>query len=640
MHSPSRKTWLLTTGAALAACPAVAFAAVPNTQLAAVEDLSSLSISELANLQITSVSRRPEPLGQAAAAIYVITNDDIRRSGATSIPEALRLAPNLQVARLGSDSYGISARGFNHQTGTANKLQVLIDGRSVYTPLFSGAFWDEQDLPLADIERIEVISGPGGTLWGANAVNGVINIITKHSADTQGAMATLRGGTLDQTAALRYGGKAGANTSYRVYGMATKRGALERPSGANAGGDFTKLQGGFRADWRGQDDAVTVQGDIFNGVAEDLPGQLQNTSSSGGDVMARWNRQLGDSSSLQAQVYYSRTSRDVVSGINASVDTYDLDAQYNFAIGAQQFVLGGGYRVTEDAFRPGPATAFLSPARRTLRLGNMFLQDRIAFGPDVALTLGIKLENNSYTGWEYMPDARLSWRATDTDFLWAAVSRAVRTPARFDRDLISPGFGGGPNFESENLTALEAGYRGELSSSFSISFSAFYNIYDQLRTVEASTPFIFPLVVKNGMEGETYGAEAWATYSLTDWWRVSAGLSSLQKNLRLSPGSRDIFGVSFAGNDPEYQAQLRSRMNLGGAVELDVGLRAVDDLASPRVPGYIEADMRLGWHMTDTLELSVTGNNLLHSRHTEFVNASVAAQAVPRSATVELRWSY
>ena len=622
------------------ACPSAAGAALPNTQLAAVEDLSSLSIAELANLQITSVSRRPEPLGQAAAAIYVITNDDIRRSGATSIPEALRLAPNLQVARLGSDSYGISARGFNHQTGTANKLQVLIDGRSVYTPLFSGVFWDEQDLPLADIERIEVISGPGGTLWGANAVNGVINIITKTAADTQGAMATLRGGTLDQTATLRYGGKAGDNTNYRVYGMATKRGALERPSGASAGGDFTKLQGGFRADWRGQDDSITLQGDIFNGVGEDVPGQRQNTSSSGGDILARWNRQFGDGSGLQAQAYYSRTSRDVISGINASVDTYDLDAQYNFGIGAQQFVAGGGYRVTEDSFRPGPGTAFLNPARRTLSLGNMFLQDRIALDEDVALTLGIKLENNSYTGWEYLPDARLSWRVTDSDFLWGAVSRAVRTPARFDRDLFGPGFGGGPNFESANLTALEAGYRGGLTEAFSFSFSVFYNIYDQLRTVETSVPGPFPLVVANGMEGETYGAEAWATYSLTDWWRMSAGLSTLQKDLRLSPGSRDIFGIAFSGNDPEYQAQLRSRMNLGDAMELDVGLRAVDGLASPRVPGYVEADVRLGWHMTDALDLSVSGNNLLHARHVEFVNGSVAAQAIPRSATVELRWRY
>jgi iron complex outermembrane receptor protein len=379
---------------------------------------------------------------------------------------------------------------------------------------------------------------------------------------------------------------------------------------------------------------------MYNGVAEDVIGQLQNTGSSGGDILGRWNHQFGNGSGFQLQSYFSRTKRNVISGISAAVNTYDLDAQYNFGIGSQQWVVGGGYRVTEDNFRPGPGTSFLTPARRTLSLGNIFLQDRIALSDDVALTLGLKLENNSYTGWEYMPDGRLSWRVTDTDFLWAAVSRAVRTPSRFDRDLFGPGFGGGPHFESEDLTALEAGYRGEISPAFSFSVSGFYNIYENLRTVEATTPFVIPLMVKNGMEGETYGVEAWGTYSLTDWWRLSAGVSTLQKDLRLIAGSRDIFGVAFAGNDPEYQAQLRSRMNVGNAVELDLGLRAVDALESPRVPGYVEADVRVGWHVTETLELSVTGQNLLHARHTEFINGSLPAQAVPRSATVELRWSY
>jgi len=629
-------------GIAVSACLLCALATEAAAQAQSVPDLSRLSIDELANVEISTVSRRPEPLSGAAAAIYVITAEDIRRSGATSLPEVLRLAPNLQVARLDSGAYAISARGFNHNTGTANKLQVMIDGRVVYTPLFSGVFWDEQDIPLADVDRIEVISGPGGALWGSNAVNGVINVITKSSRETQGALVDVQVGSLDQTATARFGGKIGEDANFRLYMMGAKRGALETSTGADEGDSWDKLQGGFRTDWSHGSDALTFQGDIYSGTTEDQPGALRNGAISGGNLLGRWTRAFAGGSMLQTQLYYSRSRRTTTSGIVATLDSYDLDLQYNFAAaGGQNFVIGAGDRVTDDDFVPGPKTSFLDPARRTLNLANFFVQDQIGLAEGLALTLGIKAEHNDYTGLEYMPDARLAWSVFDNALVWAAISGAVRTPSRFDRDLFITGtFGGGRDFVSEHLTAYELGYRGQISSTASFSVSAFYNAYDRLRTVEASTPAVFPLVVLNNMSGSTYGVEMWGNYAPLSWWRLSAGLSTLTKDLHLDSGSRDIFGVQFAGNDPSYQASLRSSMDVTDSVALDVDLRAIDDLSSPHVPGYAEADVRLAWRVSDTLELAVTGANLLHARHTEFINPSLPAQEIPRSIDVSARWRY
>jgi iron complex outermembrane receptor protein len=611
-------------------------------QVAAVEELGRLSIDELANLQITAVSREPQPLSGAPAAVYVITNEDIRRSGATSIAEALRLAPNLQVARLNSSTYAISARGFNHNTATADKLQVMIDGRVVYTPLYAGVFWDEQDVPLTDVDRIEVISGPGGAVWGSNAVNGVINIVTRSSRDTQGALVDLQGGTLDQLATVRYGGKLGEDATFRIYAMGAKRNSLETPNGAGTGDAWDKIQGGFRSDWSRAQDSLTFQGDLFNATTQDQPGMLQNGAASGGNAIGRWTRQFDADTALQTQLYYSRSERNTSSGIRSTVDNYDLDLQYSFDVGSgQKFVAGAGERVTQDVFTPGPGTAFLDPAKRTLNLANVFLQDQIELAPDLTLSLGFKAEHNDYTGMEYMPDARLSLRLFGTDLLWGAVSRAARTPSRFDRDLFVAGaFAGGPDFTSEYLTAYEIGYRAQPSNAISFSVSAFYNVYDHLRTVEASTPAILPLVVLNDMKGGTYGVELWANYGIAAWWRLSAGLSTLHKDLRLEQGSRDVFGVQFAGNDPSYQASLRSSMDVTDTIQLDMYLRAVDDLPSPRVPGYVEADVRLGWRVTNTLELALEGSNLLHARHTEFIDPSLPVEEIPRSITASARWRF
>ena len=600
---------------------------------ATLSDLSALSIEELANVPVTSVSRRPQPLSQAPASIYVINQDDIRRTAGTSIPEILRLAPNLQVARVNSASYGISARGFNHSTATSNKLLVLMDGRTVYSPLFSGTFWDAQHTMLADIDRVEVISGPAGTLWGSNAVNGVINITSKNSRETQGTLVDARAGSLQDNLSARHGGMLGTNTSYRVYATGIHNRALSRVDRLASHDGWSNLQGGFRADWADATDTATLQGDLYRGKGEVVPGQIANTMIAGQNLMASWSRQMEDRSTFKLQAYYDHARRTALSGIRATVDTYDISTQYDFAMGeTQTIVVGGGYRLTDDLFLGGPATSFLSPARKSLGLGNVFVQDTITLNPALSLTLGVKLEHNDYTGAEFMPDARLAWRASDTSVVWLSAARAVRTPSRFDTELFATTtFAGGAGFVSEDLLAFELGYRGQPLSDVSVSVSAFFNIYDDLRTVEATTPTVFPLMIKNGMDGNTYGAAAWGTYAATDWWRLKAGANVLRKELHLKPGSRDFFGVAFAGNDPSFQFQAQSDMDLGQDVNFNVSLRSIDALASPRVGAYTEADAKISWRVVDNLQLSLAGMNLLHERHVEFINGSLPPLAIPRS---------
>ena len=624
--------------ALLAICPASLSA---QEQIASTDDLRRLSIEELAQIRITSVSKVAEPLNQAAAAVFVITNDAIRRSGANSIPEVLRLAPNLHVARLDANTYAITARGFNQSSGTANKLLVLIDGRAIYSPLFSGTFWDAQRTFIDDIDRIEVISGPGGTLWGANAVNGVINIITRDSAGTRGWLVDARLGSLDRGLGVRYGGSLGLSTSFRVYGLGLRQGSMVRADGASADDSWDQVQGGFRADRRQGSDTFTLQGDIYRGTGIGRPAVLPGGTISGSNISGTWGRRFADGSNLRVQTYFDNSRRLLVSGIDATVDQYALETQYDFSRGSRHaLVVGAGYRMTADRFQRGPGTAFLSPDERSLHFANVFAQDSIALSDRLELAVGIKVEDNTYTGVEFMPDARLSWSVSDRTMLWTSIARGVRTPSRFDTDLINPGvLAGGPEFESEELFAYEAGYRGLVSPSLSLSVSAFYNSYDHLRTVEASTPAVFPLVVRNNMEGETQGVETWANLAVRDWWHLSAGFSALRKNLRLAPGHRDVFGVSFAGNDPRYQSQLRSSMDLPRKLGVDLWLRHVGRLESPEVPSYLEADVRIAWQATGKLEVSLDGQNLLHERHLEFVNPSIAASEIPRSLTLAARWT-
>lgn len=599
-------------------------------------DFSRMTLEELTNIEISSVSKRAERLIDAAASIYVITREDIRRYGATSIPEILRLAPNLQVARVDSSQYAISARGFN--STTANKLLVLIDGRSVYTPLFSGVFWDVQDTMIEDIERIEVISGPGGTLWGANAVNGVINIITRHTRDTTGGLVSAGAGNFERGAGARYGGKLGEDATYRIYAKGFDRDNTVIASGAGAQDSWKKGQVGFRMDWGKGGDTLQLQGDAYDGSIDQKI--LDDKSISGAHILGRWNKVLASGSALQVQAYYDRTRRVYPGTFSEVLDTYDIDVQHRFNLGERHdIVWGGGYRYSHDDVTNSAALAFL-PASRNLTLANVFAQDDIALTERLKLTVGAKLERNNYTGFEIQPNARLAWKPSDQVLLWSAISRAVRTPSRIDRDLFAPGsapfvLAGGPDFQSEKLTAYEIGYRSQPSPQALFSIATFYNVYDQLRSLEPAGGI---LVLGNMMEGNTYGVETWGSYGISDWWQLKAGYTYLRKDLRLKPGSGDATSLKSVDNDPSHQFSVRSMMNLTHNLDMDFALRSVDDLPGSGVPAYITLDGRLGWTISKGTEVSLSGFNLLDKRHPEF-GALPTRSEIGRTFYVKMLWN-
>jgi iron complex outermembrane receptor protein len=595
------------------------------------DHLSDLSLEELSNVSVTSVSGRTQPIDEAPAAVFVITADDIDRAGLRSIPGALRLAPNLQIGRIDSTNYGISARGFNQSTGTANKLLVLRDGRIIYTPLFSGVLWDEQNAIMEDLDRIEVISGPGGALWGSNAVNGVINIVSRNAHETTGMLAT--GSLSEGTSALglRYGARLGESGAFRIYGLDLRRGRGEAA-------EFENIQTGFRSDWDFASDAATLQGDFYFGEQEAVGLQTSDTTLGGGNLLSRWRHRFADDSNLEIQAYVDRTERQLSSGLSADVDAAAIDANYTFALSDwHDFIVGGGARVTSDELRPGLGTAYLSPPEETLRTYHLFAQDTMHLSPDFDLILGLKAEDNSYTGIEYMPSLRAAWRPSPGELVWAAVSRAVRTPSRFDRELYSTVLGGGSNFISETLVAYELGYRAQPTERLWFSVSTFYNVYDELRTLELSAgPSI---VIRNGMYGETYGLEAWGAYAMTNWWRLNFGLTWLNKDLAIDANSADMFGTDLAGNDPETQISLRSLMDLNERTRFDVTTRYVSELPDPHVPAYISVDMRLSYQVNREWELSAGGYNLFND-HVEFINPSIPARESEQSFVIAARWRH
>lgn len=586
-------------------------------------DLKELSIEELMEIDVTSVSRRSEPFSGVPAALTVLTADEIRRSGANSLPEALRLATGLHVARSDGRTWAISARGFN--ITTANKLLVLIDGRTVYTPLFSGVFWDVQDTLLEDIDRIEIIRGPGATLWGANAVNGVINIITKTADTTQGGLAFAGAGTEERGfGGVRHGGALGERGHYRAYAKYTHRDALRRASGADAGDPMWLGQGGFRSDWRGAGaDTFTLQGDAYTGRSGEAI--RDDTNLDGGNLLGRWSRALSDTSNMELQVYWDRTHRYIPDLFEEHLDTWDLDFQHRLLLaGRHDVVWGLGYRLMRDRVDNSAVVAFL-PGRRTMELGSAFVQDEIELVQDrLRLTVGSKLEHHESTGLEVQPNARLAWTPDERRTLWAAISRAVRTPTRIDEDVVfyfpdgSAFVQGSRDFHSEKLLAYELGYRRQLGQDLSLDVATFYNVYDELRSQEPAPGGGFPITLANNLEGETYGLEVRSSWQATPRWRWHAAYAYLEKDLRVQPGSRDVTGGRGEGNDPRHRASLRSSLDLPAGLELDGWLRYVDELPFPAVPSYLGLDLRLGWRPTGALELSLVGQNLLHESHPEF----------------------
>jgi iron complex outermembrane receptor protein len=638
----------------VAGAMAAAVLASAGTASAQINELKHMTLEQLSEQEVISVSKSPEPYGRAPAAIQVITQDEIRRSGATNIAEALRLADNLIVAQKSSSGWAITARGFN--TDLANKLLVLIDGRTVYTPLFSGVFWDRQDYLLEDIDRIEVISGPGGTLWGANAVNGVINIITKRSQDTQGFYADGGLGTQVGLGGVRYGGMLTPTTPFRVYGKYADHDHEWLPDGRAASDGWRIGQGGFRIDAeRSAQDTVTLQGDFYSGREHLGTGGIGDVG--GGNVLGRWSRTRSADSGFSLQTYYDRTHLRlpvpalVLNGLTLApagtliddLDTYDVDFQHHLPAGHRHHLTWGlGYRFTHDHVGNAPALGFVPPTLNQ-QLFSAFAQDEIALTPHVSVTGGTKLEHNSYTGFEAEPSARVQWNVTPSRMIWGAVSRAIRAPARVDRDerLGTPALSpfvdnllvGGEDFMSETVVAYEIGSRAQVGRAMSVSASAYVNRYGNLRSTSLSKPdpvlqLPFPLFFENNLEGHTQGIELTAVNQVLPWWQLHTGYTFLSEDIHVKPGRIDFNNALNETADPRHQFALRSSMTAGKRVEIDADFRRVGSFRFNEsgipgtVPAYSELNARVGWLAVQRLELSLVAQNLLHDRHLEYVISS------------------
>jgi iron complex outermembrane receptor protein len=637
--------------------------------------LADLSLEQLLNEPVTSVSKKETKLGASAAAISVITAEDIRRSGATSIPEALRLVPGLNVARINANEWAISARGFNAQYG--NKLLVLVDGRSVYTPAFSGVFWSMQDLMLKDLDRIEVIRGPGSTLWGANAVNGVINIMTKSAKDTQGFLGNVTYGTdLQPLTSLRYGGQLGTNLHYRVYGQFLSHDNARRSDGSEAQDQWDSARTGVRLDWQPtEQNHFTLQGDYnrqrveqtFNTPQLTPPvglftqtGQNHNYS---GNVLGRWTHTFESGASSSLQAYYD-TSENVTAGIVGQRDAFDVDWQHHLPVGSRnEFVWGLGYRYLPDDISDSVAATW-TPNRRHNQLFSAFLQDEIKLMPDrLTLTLGSKFEHNDYTGMEIQPSGRLLWTPSARQTVWGAVSRAVRTPNRVESDARF-GFGAfqppvGPpvlvallptaDLKSEELIAYELGYRVEPAKHLAFDLTGFYNTYQNLHVTTAgaarleATPA--PLHVLSPLEGSyngsgvTYGVELQAQWRVTDSWRLTAGYTWLHMRLAANNAAERA--------SPAHQFNLRSYVDLTKDLELNSVVYYVNQTTQApfggpvTTPAYVRLDLGVTWRPTKQLELSVWGQNLLDDRHAEFTSLQTSfVTEIPRSVFGKITWRF
>ncbi len=616
-------------------------------------NLVNLSLEELSNIQVTTVSRRPESLANAAGSVFVITADDIRRSGATSLPEALRLAPNLHVARSSGSGYGISARGSNGSTtSAANKLLVLIDGRSVYSPLFSGVFWDVQDVMLEDVERIEVSSGPGGTLWGINAVNGVINVITKAAQTTQSSVVTANAGNFNTGAAFRHGGAFENGGSYRVYGKFSEHDQLSRYDGLTMGDGWHKTQIGFRTDWEGSSEQFMVQGNAYRGrFGQPEPGSLSvsgtdlklgTIEASGINLTGRWDHRFDDGSSFSLQGYYDQAERTVPPTVSDRLDIIDLQIQHSpLPIGKHAPTWGANYRYAKDRLENNSDVIAFLPPHVNQKWSSLFAQDEISLRDDLRLILGARIERNPYTGNEFLPNARLAWNLAPDHLLWTAVSRAVRGPSRLDVDTYVPAappflLEGGQDVGSEVAEVAELGYRGQPTPRISWSATAFHTNYDHLRTTEVDPTETY-LLFANEMEGKTSGIEMWGSYQALPQWRLSAGYTTMDVRLSLKPHSSDIEGLDTAGRNPSNTWQLRSAFTIAANADLDITARHVAALSNPDVPAYTAVDARFGWRVLPNLELSLSAMNLVDANHAEY-GLIAARSRMPRTVLLQVLW--
>jgi len=648
--------------------------AIPAYSQEKPRDLAEKSIEDLMKVEVTSVSKKEQKLSSVAAAIFVISQEDIRRSGATNIPDLLRMVPGLDVAQINANTWAISARGFNLQF--ADKLLVLIDGRAVYTPLFGGVYWDTQDVPLEDIERIEVVRGPGGTVWGANAVNGVINVITKSAADTQGGLLTGGGGTQAQGfGTLQYGGRIKEATSYRVFAKYLNNGHFPDLIGQDGDDGWHLLHSGFRVDANlSKKDSLTTQGDIYTGnegatiihSVFNPPGNInvqRRAALSGGSVLSRWSHTFSSRFDTTLQVYFDKYTRDGPQADEVR-DTFDFDFQNHVLLSARHdLIWGAGYRHTADQTEGTIDQAFIPPDHSG-QLFNAFVQDQITLKPNrVTLYLGSKFENDYFSGFDIEPSARLAWTPSNRRTFWAAVSRASRPPTRRDTGLVAalaalPGPAelellGNPNMKSEHIIAYELGYRAQPTDRLSLDLTIFFNNYHGLESSELFPPFfdptsvppllIIPLSLRGEMYGTTEGIEAWVKWKLTNRWTLSPGYSFLQMHLHADPtdvGSNSVADAQ--GSNPGHQAQLRSHLQLSGGLAWDASAYFVGRLPAQFVASYTRLDTQLTWKLAERVELSLTGQNLLRDHHAEFNDQfqGVNSSQVKRSAYAKLTWYF
>jgi iron complex outermembrane receptor protein len=640
-------------------------AAPAAAQVLVAHDLKRLTLEELMLVEVATALRVPEPVMTMPAAVAVITEDEIRRSGATSLPEVLRLAPGVHVARIDAARYAIGIRGFGDRL--SRSMLVLMDGRAVYSPLFAGTYWEVQETLLEDVERIEIVRGPGGTLWGANAVNGIINIVTKRAEDTQGVLGVATIGTdLQGPIGIRYGGRAGSRGHYRVYAKGVDRDAQVHAAGP-AFGTLGIVQGGFRADWSlARERSLTVQGDAYAAELAQrydrpLTGApfeetiVREAPLYGGNALARLAGPLFGGA-FQLQTYYDRTRRDE-RPVAETRDTFDVDFQHRRALGRHQLVWGAGYRVSRGRITAVEPSRF-SPPERTDHLFTAFAQNDLVIAPDrLRLIGGAKLEHNAYTGFELQPAARLLWTPAPAHAAWLAATHAVRTPSRVETDygttsLVSPEtptfvrLQPNPDFEAETLTAYEAGYRVRPVPSLFVSTALFFNHHDETLSTELGTPFvegsparlILPVTFRNGVHGNSHGVEVAADWRPAPWWRWTADYAFLRVQMTRDAGSTDVSQEGrYERLAPRHQAQVGTSIDLPRRVFLDWRLRYVSELRLGPVPAYATSNVRVAWQPVPRLEIAVVGQNLHEPRHLEWPSDGPGV-FLRRRAYVGLTW--
>jgi iron complex outermembrane recepter protein len=641
---------------------------------ASQQDASWLSLEELMTIEVSSAAKRPQRLADAATAIYAIGREEIRRSGATNLPELLRTVPGVQVSRIDGSRYAVSIRGGSNRY--AGKLLVLLDGRTLYTPVFSGTYWEAQDVVLEDVERIEVIRGSGGTLWGANAVNGVINIITRQARETQGNYLEAKAGSLENGVVVRHGGELGDDGHFRVYGKLDKHDPLDTATGQKAHDGWKQKRAGFRTDLKpNASDTVTVQGDVYETRAQQSVLVMSQSTlsasfvpdtakSSGANLLARWRHENGQGEGWHVQAYVDQAKVDDAMA-RQTVDTVDLEWQHQMKLTpSQNLTWGLGMRKVQTELNGG-FTVSMVPNRINQTLYSGFVQDEIKLDEDLHLTLGTKLEHNDYTGFEAQPSARMQWRATPTDNFWAAVSRSVQTPymaATASKGHVGNqqvpmlgnvviGVQGNPNLKSEVMISRELGYRGQFGPDVNLDAALFYNTYDNLVSRETGTlkfaPYpLLPTEFANLMEGRTYGVELAGNWQVSPDWRLHGSYSWLKMALSAKAGGGGVIAFGEVGSSPQHMVQLHSLHNLGNNLELDANLYFTSQLSFDtrptvtRVDQYTRFDLRLGWRPSANVELNLIGRNLLQKRHLEYHADDVTASEVPRSVMAQVKLKF